>query len=300
MRPDPVPVPPVTRTPPNLTVQIGGSLVPPTVTLTPTAQASQISAIHPPVPITGATATPSSMTITPPDMTVSPPPVPVPATSVVVPASTVRRTPPPLSFTPPRPAPLQTNITTNIPVPTEQSISFTRFLDQWTLTDSAAGRFVSPDLDKKVFPIDGEVQDLPAGLPFIVQFAADQLSPPSIETTLVSTIVNIRSFSVTWGLFTGTTSIVTLEDSLETPPLSSANTTDIRTFLFHETLSPQLTLKAAPAETTTPIKGNNLLFLGTDAEAQSLKGRRLFFSPPGKEAFIASVTWVEPETSPSL
>ena len=69
---------------------------------------------------------------------------------------------------------------------------------------------------------------------------------------------------------------------------------------MHETLSPQLTLKAAPVENFATSSGNTLLFYGTDAQAQNLKGRRLFFTPPGKEAFIASATSVQIETAPAL
>ncbi len=304
----PVPVPAgsvtppsLTRTPPDLTIQILPDPFPPaSIRITPPGQSSFLiptPSLANPVQMT---PNPSSMTVTPPPMTVSPPPVPVPASSVTAPASSVMAHPPPVSYTPPRPAPTQTDMTTNVPLPTEESISFTRFLHQSTLTDITTHLTVSPDLDKKEFPIDAEVQDLPAGVPFIVQLALDQLLPFAIKKTLVSTIVNVRSFSVTWGLFTSTTSIVTLADSLETSPFSSGNTSDIRTFLFHETLSPQLTLRAAPAEDAATLTGNNLLFYGTDSEAQSLQVRRLFFTPPGKEAFIASVTAVEPESSPLL
>jgi hypothetical protein len=199
-----------------------------------------------------------------------------------------------------------TSITTNIPAPTETSISFSRRLD--ITTDTSGTRTVVPALSPNEFPLDAELQDLPTGVPFVIQAHVTAWvsvppypSPPlkSVDVTVVSTIADVKSVSATWGLLSATTSIVTLDDSIVLP-FSFSNMSDIRTFLFHETLSPKLTLRAAPVEDTARLKGDNLLFLGTDAQAQSLKGRRLFFAPPGKEAFIASVTAVETEPSPSL
>lgn len=200
-------------------------------------------------------------------------------------------------------SPPRTTTTTNVPAPTEMSISFNRSLNDTTQTWSFLGGIVAPPLGKNDFPLDAEVQDLAVGVPFIAQVTVDlnPFDPSKIEDrTLVSTVAGVKSVSATWGLLTATTSIVTLKDSLETPPLYFYYNADIRTFLFHEVLGSQLTLRAAPQEDPSTPQGQDLLFYGTDSQAQNLKGRRLFFAPPGKEAFTATVTAVETEAAPSL
>jgi hypothetical protein len=161
---------------------------------------------------------------------------------------------------------------------------------------------IEPNLDMREFPLEAEVQDLPAGVSLVAQFTAfiNSSRTQKEERTVVRSIADVKPISMTWGLLTSNTSLVTLKDSLETPPLTTYLYTDIREFQFHETLSPQLTLKAAPQEDLATPRGFDLLFYGTDAQALNLMGRRIFFAPPGKEAFIASVTAVETETSPLL
>jgi hypothetical protein len=210
----------------------------------------------------------------------------------------------------PATSPPTTVTTTNIPTATEKSVSFTRELDTSTSPSSSSTerRIVSPNIGKREFPLEAEVQDLPAGANFVVQASVDAWIriPPfdyssfwQGDVAAVSMIAEVKSVAQTWGLFSATTSVVTLADSIELPS-SYSNSSDIRTLLLHETLSPQLTLRAAPAEDTSTLKGNNLLFFGTDAQAQDLNGRRLFFAPPGKEAFIASATAVETEAAPAF
>jgi hypothetical protein len=190
-----------------------------------------------------------------------------------------------------------TTTTTTIPGVTETNLVFTRNLN--APTPSSGSLILSPPgLGKKAFPLDAEVQDLAVGLPFAVQATVMRMnhhSPPAFEDlTVVSKVANVKSVSTTWGLVTGTASMVTLKDSIETPPFTDFYTADIRTFLFHETLSPQLTLKAAMREAPA-AQGHDLLFFGTGAEAQTLNGRRLFFEPPGKEAYESTVTSITPE-----
>ena len=74
-----------------------------------------------------------------------------------------------------------------------------------------------------------------------------------------------------WGQLTGTTSVVALDSALATPEHSSA---DIRELVFYEVLSPLITLKAALNDSDEDT-GSELLFFGTDAEAQASTNRRL-------------------------
>ncbi len=200
-----------------------------------------------------------------------------------------------------------TTTTTNIPPPTEKNISFMREINTTTyagLSYYGDTRIVAPSLDKKQFPLDAEVQDLAVGVPFVVQATTSKYANSLYfygDYTFVSTVADVKAVSMTWGSATATTSLVTLKDSLETPPLASSYyIADIRTFLMHEVLSPQLTLKAAPQEDLATTQGFDLFFYGTDAQAQDLNGRRLFFEPPGKKPFTAAVTAVEAETTPLL
>ena len=199
-----------------------------------------------------------------------------------------------------------TTTTTNIPPPTEKSITFNREINATTYSAPYYGftRIVEPPLGKKEFPLDAEVQDLAAGVPFVVQAATFKLAGAVYyygDYTFVSTIAGVKSVSATWGTLTSTTSLVTLKDSLETPPAATSYyAADIRTFLMHEVIGPQMTLRAAPREDLTTPQGFGLLFYGTHPQAQDLLGRRLFFEPPGKKPFTATVTAVEPEYLPSL
>jgi hypothetical protein len=316
VHPAPVRVPPHTVPGLEITIPIvGNQHLIPSVKATSPAR-TNIFFIHPDPSLPGYSPSTSPIlpglpgsSTSPVTVTVPSQPVPVaesevlvPATSVVVPASSTRRTPPPLSFTPPRPPPLQTSTTTDVPLPTEVSINFFRSLNGPANPSVSTLTIIEPNLDMKEFPLEMEVQDLPAGVPLIAQFTAyiNASRTQKEERTVVRTVASVKPLSMTWGLLTSNTSLVTLNDSLETPPPTTYLYTDIREFQLHETLSPELTLKAAPQEDMSTAEGYDLLFYGTDGEAQSLKGRRLFFAPPGKEAFIASVTAVETEPSPAL
>ena len=273
----------------------------------PPANPAVITVVSTPIPTlhveSPGTVTVHAVTVQVPVSSVPvPTPVTVPASSVTVPASSVKKTPSPLQFTPPRPPPLLTTTTTDVPPLTEESINFFRWLNFPANTFESIWSIVEPNLDMKEFPLDAEVQDLPAGVPLVAQFTAyiNSSRTQKEERTLVRTVASVKPISMTWGLLTSTTSLVTLEDTLETTPPTVYLYTDIREFQFHETLSPQLTLKAAMREDPATPQGVDLLFYGPDTQAQNLKGRRLFFEKPGGTPRYATVTAVEAESSPSL
>lgn len=200
-----------------------------------------------------------------------------------------------------------TTTTTNVPAPTEQAISFWRWLSGTFSGDSFTP--VSPALKETEFPLDAEVQDLPSGVPFVTQFSGwvDIYDPNygygyysySDKLTAVRTIVSVKPVAATWGLLNGNTSLVTL-DAPPLPPYSGYADTDIHTVQFHETLSPALTLAAAPRENASPAKGTTLFYFGTQAEAENLAGRSVQFEQPGGVTTDALVTAVEPETTPAF
>ncbi|HEX5706110.1 MAG TPA: hypothetical protein VFX96_02360 [Pyrinomonadaceae bacterium] len=197
--------------------------------------------------------------------------------------------------------PPTTTTTANVPPPVEQPINFSRLL-----TGTTGGANVNPDLGELDFPLDIEVQDLPSGVPFIAQLTAVKvvniffsimLIP--VELTLVRTVKDVKPVALTWGLLDGRASLITLDDILDIPtPFPSF--ADIRAIQFHETLSPRLTLAAAPREVLLPLKGTKLFFFGTQAEAENLAGRRVMFERPEGATTEAVVTEVAPDASPTL
>ncbi|MBV9959808.1 MAG: baseplate J/gp47 family protein [Acidobacteria bacterium] len=153
-------------------------------------------------------------------------------------------------------------------------------------------RTVSPSLGKQEFPLDAEVQDLPTGVPFIVQgtFSKAENTTSTSEFTLVRKISKVRSISATWGQLTAMTSLVTLDSALDTS-VGDYGYADIRTISLHEVTSPALTLTAMPQETTAAT-GNVLAFYGTDAEVGTLAQRQLMLDYADAPAQVLTVTGV--------
>ncbi|MBV9211244.1 MAG: baseplate J/gp47 family protein [Acidobacteria bacterium] len=153
-------------------------------------------------------------------------------------------------------------------------------------------RIVQPSLDKKEFPIDAEVQDLPTGVPFIIQgtFSKAEDAVNTSEFTLVRKIGKVKSVSATWGQLTAMTSVVTLDSALDTS-VGDYGYADIRAISMHEVSSPALTLTAMPLETNA-AKGSTLNFYGTDAEVKTLSQRQIMLDYPETEAQVLTVTGV--------
>lgn len=168
----------------------------------------------------------------------------------------------------------------------ETSISYNR-----NLGSNTAASYIHPSLDPKSFPLDEEVEDLAPGTSLIYQavLRSSKDSTASAAFVLIRKIQELRQLSCRWGYITGSSTMVVLDSELKT---TSNNHTydklDIREIHLHETLGPLLTLRAGVQETAT-VKGKELYFYGTGAEAQSLNGRRLLFAKPGEDAFMATV-----------
>jgi hypothetical protein len=174
----------------------------------------------------------------------------------------------------------------------QPAITYLRSLHTDTTTD------VKPGLTAQQFPLDGVVEDLPLGAPLLCQAAlaynAGSLFYWSEVLTLIRKAVEVRQASYTWGAVTAPATLVTLDAVLTTATAiateargmalprhrvqfsttATFDALDIRDIQFHETLSPLLRLRARPVETAT-VSGHDVYFLGTDAEARSLKERRL-------------------------
>ena len=185
----------------------------------------------------------------------------------------------------------------------EEAISYLRpmYMDTtgYEVTDPALGgpitRIVEPQpLYKNEIPLDVEARDLTYNGIFIMQgeLLADSWKPQD-GFTLIRKIQNITNTSMTWGSLTGATTIVSMDEDLTTAVGSQQyRIIDIRGVEFQEVIGQRLELRAAFMEDNTG-SGNTLYFYGTEAETQSLTGRRLLFKVPGRDPFIASVTDVQ-------
>lgn len=185
----------------------------------------------------------------------------------------------------------------------EKKTAFSRFLNSATnsadvavnyLNNTGTTRVLIPSLGQQEFPLDAEVRDLPNGVRLVIQAGLyKDATNPAKEFTLVRKITSVNSTPLTWGVLTGSTSLVTLSQPLATSDGGATYSfTDIRDFQIHEALSPPLTMRAGLRETSDPT-GKELYFLGTDAQAQALIGRRLLLVKPGAEPEAVSVAAVQ-------
>ncbi len=147
---------------------------------------------------------------------------------------------------------------------------------------------VSPPLQTNEVPLDAEVQDLPNGAVLLMQ---------SGSAAAIRTIQSIANSPMKWGQQTGTTSLVTVNSALAFP---GRDTADIRELVFYETLTPLLTLKAALTD-APEIRGRDLYFFGTDAEAQTLTNRSLVIPDNEPKAVVVqTVEALSPADRPRL
>jgi hypothetical protein len=161
--------------------------------------------------------------------------------------------------------------------------------------EPAPVRIVIPTLGANEFPLDAEVQDLATGSRLLIQAPLRSINKADApkEFTFIRTISRTKQMSFTWGLSTGTTSMLTLDDEIDIHEGGVYyNLADIRNFLIHEVLSPRLEIRAGPRETTL-ASGKELYFLGTDAQVRNLDGRRLFLTKPVTAPVPANVVEVQ-------
>jgi hypothetical protein len=147
---------------------------------------------------------------------------------------------------------------------------------------------VAPPIAANQVPLEVEVQDLPNSANFLMQIGS---------TAVIRKITSTTNSPMKWGQQTGTTSLVTLDSALATPGHTTA---DIREVVFYEVLSPIVTLKAALTDAEGD-SGSELLFYGTDAEAQTLVNRRLAIADvEPKSVAVQSVEILSPLDRPRL
>lgn len=195
-----------------------------------------------------------------------------------------------------------TTTTTNIPAPVEYRVTFSRdwFFDETTVNSPYndyegpnAIRIVQPTLSTHDYPLDAEVKDLANGALLIAQTSLRKdTSSPHKEFAFLRTITGTRSTSVTWGLVTGPSTILTLNDVTRDPADGTYFIGDIRLIQFHEVLSPLLSLRAAMEPAALSIN-DTLNIYGDAAQAQTLAGRDLILVKTGSEPIIVHANAVE-------
>jgi hypothetical protein len=194
----------------------------------------------------------------------------------------------------------KTQITISGGTATQTAIGYLRQLSKSTSED------VDPTIESLEFPLEGKVDDLVLGAPFVCRSALRGLVNGAVADTPVLTMIRMvkeaRPRSYTWGGVTGPATVAILDQQLATVTDPSVDTwdqsahtfdrLDIREVEFYETLSPLLTVRAAP-EPTPAASGHDLYFLGTDDEVQTLGGRSLLLAKDGQDPLPATVQSVQ-------
>ncbi len=163
---------------------------------------------------------------------------------------------------------------------------------------------VSMNFSNLEFPLDYEVKDIATGSAMIFEFgyrnSYRQTNLPHVH--MIRSITDIRSSALTWGMLSGTTSIMTISSSLNNTILDPYyGGTDAFMYMsdavFHEVLSPIFVLQRAKAETAAAA-GNTLNFYGTAEQVKTLDGRRIMFDRPDEEPQIVTVTGIPAAFNP--
>jgi len=155
-------------------------------------------------------------------------------------------------------------------------------------------KICEPSLTQREFPLDSDVKDLAVGTRFVITlplFRQSDLNP--VIVTLVRTVTDVRSATQTYGLVTGNTSIVTINQQMNLT-ISGSNyyDTDVRQMVMEEVVSPVMEIRGAFQETTATTD-NELYFFGTQSQALNLDERRLYLLKPGADPLLATVTDVQ-------
>lgn len=171
--------------------------------------------------------------------------------------------------------------------------SFTRSLHTTTTTD------VEPDLDKKDVPLDAVVDRLSGGGYVLIEanisFYSTNLWNPltAHRLFLVRKIVSVENRTLTWGLLSGSSTVLTLNSDLVTSLYGHDHKyADIRSFTFHEVLGQPFALRAQD-QPSAAVSGTDLYYYGTDAEVQAMAGRALMLVKPDVPTTVASVLSVQ-------
>lgn len=139
-------------------------------------------------------------------------------------------------------------------------------------------------LAKEDMPLSREADDLALGGFLICQGSAEfddhTLSPAvhyeDVSFTVVKEISDVKADTLKWSTAEGSTTVVTLKTRLMTNYYIFSEKMNIKKTLFHEVVSPKLTLGALTEWTNGPFSNGGLQFFGTYDDVKKLAQRDLF------------------------
>lgn len=173
-----------------------------------------------------------------------------------------------------------------------------------SLSEDLSDVSVSPRMTHLQVPLDAEVPDLVRNTPMVFEFGVLNSFRETYlpHLSLVRTISDIRSTSVRWGVETGTVSLLTISESLNTSIVDPDTNKVMPSWmfiadaLFHEITSPVFQIKHV--KRNVPVStGYTALFYGTTDQVKTLNGRRVMLEKPGAEPVVLSVANVQTLTA---
>lgn len=141
------------------------------------------------------------------------------------------------------------------------------------------------------YPLEAEVDDLPTGTKLI--FTGRRLLPDVEDFTLVRTLESVAQRTVTWGNIAAPISVVSVDQVLGLGQPFELH--DIQFLRIHETLGPEMTLRAPPEQKKGGPQDGRVSFFGTRAEAEALAGRLLLLEGGGEAPQEILVPEVQPK-----
>lgn len=155
-------------------------------------------------------------------------------------------------------------------VPSMRPTSFQRRVDVTTTAD------VDPDLAQSGMPLDREFDGIRAGDTVLVQGRFSR-TPTSARHryTLVRKVIEVEPRSLSWGMQTGASTLLTLDANLMvTDGGHSHPYSDVRTLSLLQVTAAAFTVHADYVDTSA-ASGDDLRYYGPAKQAAALKGRRL-------------------------
>jgi hypothetical protein len=206
-------------------------------------------------------------------------------------------------------------------VPSTRDTSFLRRIDATTTNE------VDPNLGRHDMPLDREVKTFEPGMTVIVQgrFSSTAIGGSGTLRTLIREVVSVENRSMTWGMQSGASSVLTVQEpgmamiqpsiaiaiqpllnpgpaipyvyggtgyAAYSPPgvslIDTMRYADIRSLSFHPVIADSFNVSAAEVDTAA-TKGTTLRFYGNYADAQALAGRRLLIVGEDVESLACHV-----------
>lgn len=141
-------------------------------------------------------------------------------------------------------------------------------------------------LIKDEMPLDQEVKDLASGgemvcqgsIDFTVNSGSTSKNKWNRPFTLVKRIKEVKVNTLQWGHVEGSSTIVKFDSQLVGNTKLKKQSADVRKIVFHEVLSPKLTLNAPSTWTTGNFNESQLQYFGTYQQAKALINRQLLFA----------------------